>query len=496
MIMPDVHKLTRLQLRTAYLIPTAIAAAAVLLLTAARCGNGGAVRVDTYQGRKVRPNQVLVRFRADVEKENILAIWQRAKEIAKGEVEVEQIGELGVILVISADKSVAALMELFGRQINDKKAVVHVQPNYVLTVDVPPDDPLFRNVWALNNEGQDLRACGADTSGNSPGGRRDADIDAVEAWAQTGKTPTVVAVLDTGVELGHVVLQRVLWPAPPGGFEVRVGGEKLTCKEGTHGYNALAAGDKRCEPDDDNGHGTHVAGVVSGAIMNFNGVEPAARPPVQIMPIKVADRDGNTDDAAIAKAIVFVKQINDLKLANVRVLNNSYGVDCPVRSAGADNRPINCPDDDLELAVRQAGSYGLLFVASAGNSNRNIDCDFHIPASYNFPHIIGVAASDNNDFFHPTSNYGKTVPLAAPGTDICTTGLHNGYVYSGQTSLAAPYVSAAAALILTKCNLSAEKLKDIILSNTDSMQPDPNPPHKFVGRGRLNANTALTACPP
>jgi subtilisin family serine protease len=473
-----------------------MAAAAVLLLATAGCGNSDAAGVDTYQGRKVRPNQVLVRFHADVEKENIFAIRQRAKEIAKGDVEVEQIGELGVTLVTSADKSVAALMELFSPQLNDKWAVVHVQPNYILTIDAPPNDPLFRNMWALNNEGQALQACGSDTSGTSAGGRFDADIDAVEAWTLTGKTPTVVAVFDTGIELGHGVLQRVLWSAPQGGFKVKVGNEEITCKEGTHGYNALAVGDRRCEPADDNGHGTQVAGVVSGAIMNFDGIAPAARPPVQIMPIKVVDKNGDSDDAAVAKAIGFVKQINDLKLANVRVLNYSHGEDCPAQGGCADNLPDGCRDDDLELAVRQAGSFGLLFVASAGNGDRNIDCEFHLPASYNFHHVIAVAASDNNDFFYTLSNFGKTVPLAAPGTNICTTGLHNGHVYSGGTSLAAPYVSAAAALLLTKCNLSVEKLKDILLSNTDPMQPDATQPNKFVGRGRLNANTALTACTP
>ena len=134
----------------------------------------------------------------------------------------------------------------------------------------------------------------------------------------------------------------------------------------------------------------------------------------------------------------------------------------------------------------------MLFVAAAGNSAENNDFFPMIPAAFDNPNVIAVAATTNYDELAYFSNYGAaTVHLAAPGQDILSTVPNNGYSSFSGTSMAAPHVSGAAALVLSACPMSTADLKDALLFSID-------PVESLTGltrtAGRLNVSEAVQAC--
>ncbi len=137
-------------------------------------------------------------------------------------------------------------------------------------------------------------------------------------------------------------------------------------------------------------------------------------------------------------------------------------------------------------------SYPGLFICSAGNDNANTDSDVHnnYPSEYDLPNIISVGASKKDDGRRKTSNYGKeTVDLFAPGEGIWTTTAKGGYASSSGTSIAAPFVTGVAALILAKePTLSMSEIKETIIRNVDKVAAFDG---LCVSGGRLNAEKAL-----
>jgi len=130
--------------------------------------------------------------------------------------------------------------------------VAYVEPNYILRIVAFPNDPEFGNLWGLRNNGT-----------------RGADISAVSAWdVSTGSAANVVGIVDTGINYNHPDLAANMWSAPAA-FTVRIGNEDIICPAGSHGFNAQT---RTCDPMDDHGHGTHVAGTVGAAGNNSLGV--------------------------------------------------------------------------------------------------------------------------------------------------------------------------------------------------------------------------------
>lgn len=412
--------------------------------------------------------EVLVRFRSGLTVEDIKRIASRSNDRVEDEIESVS----GLVAIDDLDNADASDVARQYEAMADY--VVYAEPNYEIRLDDPvvrnnrqrdgaalrsglPNDPMFGDQWALNNTGQN-------------GGKVNAHIDAVKAWTKThGSSDVVVAVLDTGVDYTHKDLVANMWMRPDGVPQYT--DDELGTFDDSRGFDANK---NAADPMDDNGHGTHVAGIIGAEGDNGEGIA-GINWNVQIMPLKFLGRGGfgSTKDAVEAINYAIDRKRNGV---NLRVINASWG--STQRSKA------------LEDAIRAAGEAGILFVAAAGNSSTDNDRRGHYPSNYDLPNMVSVAALDRNDLLASFSNFGaKTVHVAAPGREILSTWLNDEYREASGTSMAAPQVAGIAALILShEPELSMAKLRDRILKSADPLE---NLLGKIVVGGRLNAAKAL-----
>ncbi|HEX8336436.1 MAG TPA: S8 family serine peptidase, partial [Pyrinomonadaceae bacterium] len=441
---------------------------AAVLLCAAHAGAqspapGGRLKVERFKGREVVAGQVLVKFGASAQAQEI----ERAKVDADVEHE-RRVGTRGVRLLQSRSKNVEALV----RELSARRDVVYAEPNYVIRVNAVPDDARFGEQWALLNTGQTVGA-GAATPG--------ADVGVVSAWdITTGSRANVVAVVDTGIDYNHPDLAANVWSAPAP-FTVNIAGQTITCAAGSHGFDALT---NTCDPLDDHNHGTHVAGIVGAAGNNSLGVSGVSQT-ASIMGLRFLDAQGNGTLEGAINAIEFAVQAKQIfgAGANVRVLSNSWGWTGDASQA-------------LLEAINSAAASDMLFVAGAGNDAADTDAAPFYPASYDAASVVSVAATDANDGLARTSswgsNYGRnTVDLGAPGDLILSTVIGGSYDWFGGTSMATPHVSGAAALVLSRCTLDTAGLKSALLGGVD---PVASLAGVTATGGRLNVSKALGSC--
>lgn len=233
-------------------------------------------------------------------------------------------------------------------------------------------------------------------------------IGAPSAWSATMTVPTTgagirVAVIDTGIELAHSDLS-------------------LNIKGSYNAINATKSA------NDDNGHGTHVAGII-GALDNTIGVVGAA-PAVDLYAVKVLNRNGSGYISDIIEGI-------DWAIAhNMNVINMSLGASSDVQA--------------FHDAVIRAHDAGIVVVAAAGNDSGGA---VNFPGAY--PEVIGVSATDSNNTVASFSSVGPEVDLAAPGAAIYSTYKGQTYRTLNGTSMASPHIAGGAALLLSvpaKCD--------------------------------------------
>lgn len=417
--------------------------------------------------------EVLVRFRSDVAPQQIARISSSLHDQIEDRIE-----SVPGLVVIADEDGLDA--EQVAEQYRSLNGVEYAEPNYVidlepdpqrapaLVFDYPlqradnpdePDDPMFGEQWSLNNNGQ-------------RGGKTGADISALKAWSKTtGSQEVVVAVLDSGVDYLHPDLIKNIWTRPQ---EVAAYNDpELGLIDDRYGYNAI---ENSGDPMDDNGHGTHVAGIIGAEGNNMIGIA-GINWNVRIMPLKFLSSGGfgTTKDA-----IECINYAIDRKRAGVpvRIINASWG---STRRSRA-----------LEDAIRRAGEEGILFVAAAGNNSSNTDIIPHYPASYRLPNVVSVAALDRHDRLASFSNYGpKSVHIAAPGAEILSTWLGNTYEEHSGTSMATPVVAGVAALVLSvEPDLSVKELRAKLL---DAVDPLDALSGKVASGGRINAARAVGA---
>ena len=335
------------------------------------------------------------------------------------------------------------------------------EPNYIVKALKTPNDSRFNELWAMNNTGQ-------------TGGTPDADIDAPQAWDfSTGSKEVIVAVIDTGVDYTHEDLAGNMWTNPG---EIPVNGMDDDNNGFVDDYYGWDFAYDDNDPMDVYSHGTHVSGTLGGVGNNSKGVAGVSWN-THIMAVKFLDDEGYgwTSDA--------IDAINYATMMGADIMCNGWG------GGGYSSA--------LEAAIQAADNAGILFVAAAGNEATNTDEYPHYPSSYDVPNVMSIAATDQNDNLANFSNYGTlTVDIGAPGVDILSSVPGNGYASYSGTSMAAPHVSGAAALLKAfNPSLTHLEIKEILMKSVD---PLPSLYGKTVTGGRLNIHKAITfgtVCP-
>jgi subtilisin family serine protease len=385
-----------------------------------------------------RNDQILVKPRAGIAR-SALASFHSLQNA-----EIRQtFGRFGNLQIVRVPKG-EAVPSLIAKY-QQSGLIEFAEPDYLVHGNVMPNDPYFTNgtLWSVNNIGQS-------------GGTSDADIDAPEGWdVLTSASNIVVAVLDSGIRATHEDLATNMWINP---------------NDGGHGFNAFTGGN---DSGDDQGHGTITAGVLGAAGNNGKGICGVAWR-VQIMSCKCLDSSASGSDSTVIACIEYA-------ITNgAKIMNSSF--DSPGYSQSVSN------------AIRSARDAGIIFVASAGNNAANVDVTPRYPSCYQIDNIVSVAATTRNDALWNLSNYGATnVDLAAPGDQLYSSFFINDSFYIGPlsgTSLSAPYVAGALALMLAK--FPAENYQQIISRLLDATDSLPSLAGKCVTGGRLNLRNALS----
>jgi subtilisin family serine protease len=338
--------------------------------------------------------------------------------------------------------------------------IVRVEPNYKVRALGVPNDTYFTSLWAMRNTGQ-------------RGGTPNADIDAVSAWdITTGSDNVVVAVIDTGIDYRHPDIAANIWTNPDETAGNGLDDDHNGYIDDVHGFNFIE-GEHDGNVIDKNGHGTHCSGTIAGRGNNGLGVT-GVNWQCKLMACRFLDESGSGSIADAIEAIYYAVD------NGADILSNSWG-------GGG-------PSDAMKAAIIYAKNHGVLFVAAAGNDYD--DCDYfpHYPSGYDISNVIAVAATDCNDELASFSNYGRnSVHLGAPGVNILSSVLNNGYAYYSGTSMATPHVSGVAALLLAyNPSMSVSELKYRLTMTGD---PIDSLTDKTITGRRLNAYNALTAAP-
>lgn len=307
----------------------------------------------------------------------------------------------------------------------------------LLVTSPSPNDPRFDDQWALYKVG------------------------ATCAWERTtGRADVIVAVVDTGVDPTH---------------------PDLAARVRADGYDFVDDDD---DPRDENGHGTHVAGIIAAILNNNEGIAGLA-PNVTILPVRVMNARGRGSDPDIARGIRFAAD------RGAKVINLSLGATLMLN---ADE-----PSALVNEAIVYAQQQGALVVVAAGNDAVPLPNAIAVDN----PDVLVVAATDDRDRRAPFSNSGPWVAVSAPGVNILSTmptyevfltsdelprdeRFRRNYDYMSGTSQATPYVAALAALLFSaNPDWSAGQVAETIRSNATDIR-NLNPRFE-LGTGRIDA---------
>jgi subtilisin family serine protease len=341
------------------------------------------------------------------------------------------------------------------------------EPNYRRSLRAVPNDPMFGSQWHLQNTGQ---------TGGTPG----IDVHAVQSWnVTTGDPDVVVAILDSGVDYTHPDLQANMWHNSGEDWAYGVPGHNGVDDDGNgyvDDYYGIDAANDGGDPVDTIGHGTHVAGIVGAVGNNGVGVSGIAWR-TRLMALKFLDPEGTVGDEL--ECISYILDQKEKGVA-VQVVNASFG-------------DKNFSRFEME-AIESLAAAGIMMTAPAGNDGDLLTAyNLDYPASYAIDNIITVAAIDEDGRLAPFSNYGfHDVDLAAPGAEILSTYLGNGYETLEGTSMAAPMVAGAIALLQSRGEFGLSEVRERILRGVDESAYLHG---RVFSQGELNIYRTLTETP-
>lgn len=359
----------------------------------------------------------------------IIVVWEEGasrgeKAAARDDAEVDSSASLGsgefqLVETQPGQTTADALAEL-----RSDPAVAIAERDALVSPALTPTDPLFNQLWALQNTGAEVDSFSGSVAGS--------DINATNAWNQFGSpfvglpgAGAVVADIDSGYRFEGSELGSVVWTNPgeiPGNGKDDDGDGYV---DDVHGYDFVGASadspSEDADPTDDNsisgGHGVHTAGTIGAAGNNAEGITGVAMD-ARIMPLRVcANSTKSSPPNSLACPISsIIAAINFAGAHGARVANISL----TSKSASAATR---------EALAKNPGT---LYVISAGNDAKDNDAEAHYPCNYNpatetsvpgaIDNVVCVAATNQADQLASFSDWGKnSVDLAAPGTEILST---------------------------------------------------------------------------
>jgi len=337
--------------------------------------------------------------------------------------------------------------------------VEYAELNYKATIESAPNDPLYHNQWALSK------------------------INATDAWdIYTGSSQIIVAVLDTGVDYHHRDITNNMWI----NYDEHEGIEGVDDDnngyiDDIYGYNFIYYNNG--DPADDNGHGTHCAGIIAAKGNNDLDISGVCWN-TKIMALKAFNYDAGGYTYDLMEAIIYAVT------NGADIISNSWSV--------KEKFPGDSMIQSLKEAFDYAHSQGVISIAAAGNYNT--DEPIYYPACYQ--NVIAVAATDSQDNRTSYSNYGNWVDIAAPGHDILSlrganlspedATLYNQYLMKmNGTSMACPHVAGACALMLSaNPTLTYREVYNKLIETVDPISPG------ICHSGRLNIFKAMQAVVP
>lgn len=358
-------------------------------------------------------DEILVRFHWKTSRETIEQCVQSLGAVIESEIEALSV----LLLKVQSGRIAENILNL--RNCPD---MLYAEPNYLAGIaDTIPSDPNWNLQYGLVN------------------------IHAPQGWDfATGSSGVTIAIVDTGVDLTHPDLAGKI-----------VGGYDFVNND--------------ANPNDDNGHGTHVAGIAAASSNNGTGIAGVSWG-ARIMPVKVLNAGGGGTFANVAAGIAWAAD------NGAQVINLSLG--------GTSASTV------LEDAVNYAYNKGVVLVAASGNTGANFVL---YPAHY--PNVIAVAATDSTNTRAGFSNFGPEIDLVAPGVSIYSTFWGGSYTYLSGTSSSTPFVSGLAAILR---GIPGYGSPDVIALRMESTALDLGTIgfDDFYGYGLIQMDTALQLSPP
>lgn len=304
-------------------------------------------------------------------------------------------------------------------------------------------------------------------------------INAAAAWQQgiTG-TGVTVAVVDSGVDIFHSQLQSQIaynlgeTGTDSAGQDKRFNGKDDDNNGFRDDYAGFDFANNSPQMIDEARHGTHVGGIVAAQhndVLVRNDKVQGLAPGAKILPIKFIGPNGGSLDGAI-KSLEYARRMK------VKIVNASWGGPGCSRA--------------LNDKVRDVTSDGIIFVVASGNNGSNLDHSPEFPAAFRHGLQVTVGSSGMQDGMSSFSNYSRTlVDIFAPGFNIFSTLPNNAIGAETGTSMAAPYVSAALALLWSaKPSAGPEEIISALYSGVSK-----NPDYMNTTEGRLDVAASLSA---